>query len=511
MVNSRENEGVVNVLYQSTRGKAEPVSSAEAIKLGIAPDGGLFVPSLPVTLSPEDWEAMADFDYPELAAAVLQKYLTDFTPEEIGRCVTQAYSQERFSSPAVTPLASLGENQYILELWHGPTAAFKDLALQMLPRLLTTSLVKTGEKDEIVILVATSGDTGTAALEGFHDVPGTRIIVFYPDEGVSEIQKRQMVTQEGGNVHVVAVRGNFDDAQSGVKAIFGDIGFSRILAGSGKKLSSANSINWGRLAPQVVYYISSYLQLVKQKEIGFGDAVNVVVPTGNFGNILAAYYARQMGLPIARLICAANSNNVLTDFIRTGVYDRNRTFYKTISPSMDILISSNLERLLFEMTGRDHVRVAGWMQELAETGSYRVDEDTRNKIKQVFYSDFATDQQTMETIRETYQKHNYLLDTHTAVGKFVYGKYREKTGDNTPTVIASTASPFKFCSSVAEALFPGMTPGQDEFELLRMLAERCSLSVPRGLQGLENRPILHRGKSVPGEMKSVVGETLGVL
>ncbi|NPV91503.1 MAG: threonine synthase [Firmicutes bacterium] len=498
------------MLYQSTRGGWRPVSAAEAIKQGLAPDGGLYVPEEQVVFSPAEWERLLGMEYPELAFTVLKRLLTDFTSEEVRQCVSRAYNPDTFDSPAVTPLVHLKGNEYILELWHGPTAAFKDLALQILPHLLTTSLVKTGEKDEIVILVATSGDTGTAALDGFHDVAGTRIVVFYPEQGVSEVQKRQMITQVGGNVAVISVQGNFDDAQSGVKAIFGNQPFNQSLAERNKKLSSANSINWGRLAPQIVYYISAYSQLLKQRGTRFGEPVNVVVPTGNFGNILAAYYAQRMGLPLRRLICAANANNVLTDFIRTGVYDRNREFFKTISPSMDILISSNLERLLFEVTGRDHRQIRSWMGALVEKGVYQVDGETREKIRAGFWSDSADDKQTRDTIRDTYRECGYLLDTHTAVGRFVYQRYLEATGDDIPTVIASTASPFKFCSSVTEALFPEEPAGQDEFHLLRLLAERCGLSIPRGLQGLENREILHQAGTTPDGMRAAVGKVLGL-
>lgn len=496
--------------YESTRGKAGRVGAAEAIKLGIAPDGGLFVPQERVGFSREELKGLARLDYRGLAAEVLQRFLTDFSSAEIEQCVGSAYNQDRFAAPEVTPLRKLVEGEYVLELWHGPTAAFKDLALQILPHLLTLSCRKTGETDEIVILVATSGDTGTAALEGFRDVPGTRVVVFFPEQGVSEIQQRQMTTAEGDNVHVVAVKGNFDDAQNGVKGIFGDKSFNQSLAECRIKLSSANSINWGRLVPQTVYYIFAYLDMVRQGGVSFGEAVNVVVPTGNFGNILAAYYARQMGLPIARLICAANANHVLADFFSSGVYDRNRPFYRTLSPSMDILISSNLERLLYEVTGRDHRRISGWMQQLAETGRYQVDEQTREALQELFWSDFATDQQTQATIRETYQQCGYLLDPHTAVGKFVYNRYRAATGDLTPTVIAATASPFKFCTSVAEALFPGLPAEGDEFSRLRMLSEFCQLAVPRGLRDLEHRPVRHQGKAAPGEMKSILQKILGI-
>ncbi|ADI02519.1 threonine synthase [Syntrophothermus lipocalidus DSM 12680] len=495
--------------YVSTRGQAQPVSSAEAIKLGIAPDGGLFVPEEEVRLKCDELAAMRGMNYQERAVMVLTKFLTDFLEKEIKEYVDAAYSPERFDHPHVAPVARLDNSTYILELWHGPTCAFKDMALQLLPHLLTASTRKTGEKAHIAVLVATSGDTGKAALEGFKDVPGTSIIVFYPAQGVSQVQERQMVTQEGSNVHVVAVEGNFDDAQNGVKAMFQNQGLETAMAVRGIKFSSANSINWGRLVPQVVYYISAYLDLVSADVIEEGMPVNFVVPTGNFGNILAAFYSKQMGLPINKLICAANANNVLTDFINSGVYDRNRSFKKTISPSMDILISSNLERLLYEITEHNDQKVRDWMDSLRERGRYEVDSWVLERIQNSFWSDFATDEETKATIRDTYNTYGYLLDTHTAVGKKVYDRYVRVTGDTTPTVIASTASPFKFAGSVAEAVF-GMeiAAEHDEFGLSRLLSEKCNLSIPKGLQGLETRPIRHYRKVLPEEMANVVLDIL---
>ncbi|NLU48830.1 MAG: threonine synthase [Syntrophomonadaceae bacterium] len=497
--------------YESTRGKTARVTAAEAIKMGIAPDGGLFVPEKKIGLTPEQLSSLQALSYQERAREVLRLFLADFTDEEITRCVYGAYSPDKFESPEIAPVVKLAGQVYLLELWHGPTCAFKDMALQMLPLLLTTSTRKTGENAEIAVLVATSGDTGKAALEGFRDVPGTRIIVFYPDEGVSQIQERQMITQEGNNVHVVAVKGNFDDAQNGVKSIFGNAGFARDLAHHGMKLSSANSINWGRLVPQIIYYISAYLELLNNGEIKEKEPVNVVVPTGNFGNILAAYYAREMGLPFKTLICAANTNNVLTDFINTGLYDRNRAFHKTISPSMDILISSNLERLLYEVTGHAAPQVDDWMAQLRETGRYQVDSQTLAIIREVFWSDFATDQETMETIRDTYQACGYLLDTHTAVGKRVYDKYVAATGDRSTTVIASTASPFKFASSVATAVLGAdAVRGRDEFALLDLLSATCGIPVPGGLQDLGSKPVRHLRKVERDGMAAVVRELLGI-
>lgn len=497
--------------YESTRGGTTPVSSAEAIKMGIAPDGGLFVPVEEVKLAQGQLADMREMSYQERAQSILSLFLTDFSAAEIVSCVGGAYTRDKFDNPRIAPLVKLRDKLHILELWHGPTGAFKDMALQILPHLLTTSVRKTGEEAEIVILVATSGDTGKAALEGFRDVPGTRIIVFYPDEGVSQIQERQMITQEGANVQVVAVKGNFDDAQNGVKAIFGDTGFGEELAHHGMKLSSANSINWGRLVPQIIYYISAYLDLWQAGEIGEGEPVNVVVPTGNFGNILAAFYAREMGLPIKTLICAANTNNVLTDFINSGIYDRNRDFHKTISPSMDILISSNLERLLYEITDHDAEQVRDWMYQLQQSGHYQVDDVTRTRIQEVFWSDFATDEETMTTIRTVYQEYGYLLDTHTAVGTNVYEKYVKAIGDPTITVVASTASPFKFASSVAQAVLGDEVVGEkDEYSLLRLLSEVSNLAVPQGLRNLDTRPIRHTHKTDRHQMAAVVKELLGI-
>ncbi|SHI37193.1 threonine synthase [Desulfofundulus thermosubterraneus] len=497
------------MLYQSTRGNSQPVSAAGAIKLGIAPDGGLFVPDRPVYVTAGELALMAGMTYQERAASILQLFLTDFTSGEIRECVQGAYDREKFDVPEIAPLQKLDEHLYVLELWHGPTCAFKDMALQILPRLLPRAVKKTGEDREIAILVATSGDTGKAALEGFRDVPGTHIIVFFPARGVSEVQRLQMITQEGRNVHVVAVEGNFDQTQSGVKAIFTDSAVNAAVDRRGYRFSSANSINWGRLVPQIVYYFSAYADLLAKGEIASGETVNFVVPTGNFGNILAAFYARQMGLPVKRLICAANRNNVLTDFIRTGTYDRTREFYRTISPSMDILISSNLERLLYEVTGGDAARVREWMGALQTAGRYQVDGETLEKIQAVFWSDFAGDPATMETIRNTYRQYGYLMDTHTAVGKYVYDRYVEATRDTSKTVIASTASPFKFNQSVATAILgEEAVRGKGEFELLETLSRATGLPIPKGLKDLDKKPVRHTLTVAPEEMKRVVQELL---
>lgn len=495
--------------YLSTRGQAPSVTAAQAIKQGIAPDGGLFVPEYFPQLDVAQLQSFTGFSYPQLAQQILAKYLTDYTAEELQHCVTSAYNTEKFDHTAIVPVQSLNKNLHVLELWHGPTCAFKDMALQILPHLLTLAAKKTGERDRIVILVATSGDTGKAALEGFKDVPGTEVIVFFPDRGVSAVQRLQMLTQQGQNVTVVAVEGNFDDCQSGVKQVFADGGFNQKLADHGYKLSSANSINWGRLVPQVVYYFAAYANLMRSGQISLGEQVNFVVPTGNFGNILAGFYARQMGLPINRLICAANANNVLTEFINTGLYNREREFLKTNSPSMDILISSNLERLLFELVHRDGAKVSHWMQQLQRQGRYTVDQATLQQVQQVFWSDYANDGDTLATIKDVWTRYKYLLDTHTAVAYKVYQDYKMQTGDTTKTIIASTASPFKFNTSVAQAIMDEVD-GQDEFALLDKLSQQTGWPVPTGLQKLNQRPVLHDRKAHRTEIKQAVAAVLGL-
>jgi threonine synthase len=396
-------------------------------------------------------------------------------------------------------------------LWHGPTCAFKDMALQILPHLLVKAVQKTGETSEIVILVATSGDTGKAALEGFRDVAGTRIVVFYPEDGVSQVQKMQMITQEGGNVHSIAVEGNFDDTQNGVKEIFANTDLNSVMEACGYKFSSANSINWGRLVPQIVYYFSAYADLLSRGEIEQGEKVNFVVPTGNFGNILAGYYAKEMGLPVNRLICASNDNNVLTDFINKGTYDRNREFKKTLSPSMDILISSNLERLLFEVTGHNAPLINDWMNSLKRDGVYSVDNETRKKIAKYFWAGFTNEVETLKTIECIYKDYNYVIDTHTAVGIDVYDKYVISTADMTKTIIISTASPFKFNESVVRAIFgEDSITGMTEFELLELLSQKCDLPVPEGLKDLDKKEILHKRVCSKTDMKKQVEELLGI-
>lgn len=499
------------VQYQSSRGKSPGVSAAEAIINGIAPDGGLYIPEQIPALSQEDFLQWIHLPYQERAQSILQRYLTDFSPAEVAACINGAYNEENFDHPQIAPLVEISPGLHLLELWHGPTSAFKDMALQILPYLLTTSIKKTGESNEIVILVATSGDTGKAALEGFRDVAGTRIVVFFPAEGVSQVQRLQMVTQLGDNVYVAGVLGNFDDAQNGVKQIFADQQFINALAKKHLKMSSANSINWGRLLPQIVYYLSAYCDLLQKRRLKPGETVNIVVPTGNFGNILAAYYAREMGLPVNRLICAANANNILTDFINSGVYDRNRSFYRTISPSMDILISSNLERLLAEISGHDSQQVRTWMSELTGSGRYEVPGPLREKIQQLFWSDYGTDAQTIACIRRIWEQYQYLMDTHTAVAWYVYERYREQSGDGTCTIIASTASPFKFGSSVAEAILPErLRAGQDEFALIRFLSEWTGMAVPKGIRDLEKRPVLHKTTTSPADMQHTVAQFLNL-
>lgn len=496
--------------YESTRGGARGVTSAEAIKRGLAPDGGLFVPETAVKLTPDEITSLAGMDYRERAVFILRRFLDDYTLEELAECVAGAYGSS-FDDRRITPVVKLNDNVYVLELWHGPTCAFKDVALQILPRLLVKAQRKTNETAETVILVATSGDTGKAALEGFRDVDGTRIIVFFPENGVSQVQKLQMVTQEGSNVCAVAVRGNFDDTQNGVKAIFSDKEMGTRMLENGFRFSSANSINWGRLVPQIVYYFSAYADMLAAGEIADGEAINFTVPTGNFGNILAGWYAREMGLPIKKLICASNENNVLTEFINTGHYNREREFKRTISPSMDILISSNLERLLFELTGHDGEQVLDWMDKLKNEGRYTIYGEVKRKLSEMYWAAYSTEQETMETIRDVYGEYRYLIDTHTAVGVDVYDKYVISTGDMIKTVIASTASPFKFNKSVAEALMgKEAVAGMDEFELLRLLSRQCGLDIPAGLSGLSERPVLHERVCNRDEMKDQVVQILNL-
>ncbi len=495
--------------YQSTRDKSISVSAAEAIKTGLSAEGGLFVPDSFPSVTMEEIEALSAKSYNERAYFILSKFLTDFTEDELKKCIDSAYTKAKFETDSIAPVYKLNDNTYFLELWHGPTCAFKDMALQILPHLLTTSMKKTNEDKEIVILVATSGDTGKAALEGFKDVEGTRIIVFYPDNGVSEIQKLQMVTQEGNNVSVAAVKGNFDDAQNGVKKIFTDNAYKNLLERNQFKLSSANSINWGRLVPQIVYYFSAYAELIANNEINTGDKINVVVPTGNFGNILAAYYANKMGLPINKFICASNENNVLTDFIKTGIYNKNRDFHATISPSMDILISSNLERFLFDLTDRDDNEIRNLMAKLAKDGIYEVSDAVKEKMQSMFCAGCCDDPKTMETIKKCSEEYDYVIDTHTAVAKSVYDDYVKETGDTTKTIIASTASPFKFNQSVLIALEDhNAVVGKDEFTLLNQLADKSGMKIPKSLYELKDKSVLFDFVCDKDEMQQFVSDFL---
>ena len=470
--------------YYSTRDKALRMDAAEAIKMGLSRDGGLLTPETIPQVGQAFLRSLVDARYQTRAAKIMGLYLTDYTEEELLSFAGNAYGPDKFDTEAAAPVRTLDGKTHCLELWHGPTSAFKDMALQMLPQLLSAALRKTGEDQTACILVATSGDTGKAAMEGFAGVPQTKIMVFYPKDGVSKVQEAQMVTQEGDNVGVCAVAGNFDDAQAGVKRIFSDTAVRETLAGRGFFLSSANSINWGRILPQVVYYISAYCDLVRDGKLEMGDQVNFCVPTGNFGDILAAYYAKRMGLPVGRLICASNRNDVLTDFLRTGVYDRNRPFHATMSPSMDILVSSNLERLLFDLSGEDDGEVRGYMAALAESGKYEVSDAIKAALKEEFWGGCCDEAGTAAAIGAYYKK-GYLIDPHTAVAASVMKQYRQETGDETVTVFDSTASPYKFCNHVLTAI--GEIPKGDGVELLDQLNAATGVTVPRRLAALKGK------------------------
>ena len=486
------------MIFRSTRGDSEELRAAQAIIRGIAPDRGLYVPS-EIPAMPFDLSEMKGATYQELAKKVIGAFFTDYTEDEIAACVDGAYDS-KFDTEEIAPLVKAGD-AWFLELYHGKTAAFKDMALSILPRLLTTAVRKEHDDDKICILTATSGDTGKAALEGFAEVEGTEITVFYPDSGVSQVQERQMVTQTGDNTHVFAIRGNFDDAQTGVKNAFQDRELAAKLKEHGIRFSSANSINIGRLIPQVVYYIWSYLQLARQGAIQVGDKINIVVPTGNFGNILAAYYAKGMGLPVSMLICASNKNKVLTDFFRTGVYDTQREFYLTNSPSMDILISSNLERLLYHLSGDDPEEIKALMADLDSSKRYEVSDKIKAGLGQ-FYGGFADVEATNKTIGDMYKDNGYLIDTHTAVGYKVYEDYRKATGDDTPAVIASTASPYKFAKSVADSI--GLPEQPDGFAYIREVEKETGVKVPEGLRDLDKKEIRHTGVIDTDEIKETV-------
>ena len=491
------------VLYNSTRSNGTPVKASEAILKGLSDDGGLFVPDRIPALD-KSLKELSGLTYKEVAYEVMKLFLTDFTEEELKQCINNAYDS-KFDTEVIAPLVE-AEGAYYLELFHGATIAFKDMALSILPHLLITSAKKNQVKNEIVILTATSGDTGKAALAGFAGVKGTKIIVFYPKHGVSPIQEKQMVTQKGDNTCVIGITGNFDDAQTGVKKLFGDKELAAEMDKAGYQFSSANSINIGRLVPQSVYYVYAYAQLLKEGRIADGEAINVVVPTGNFGNILAAFYAKNMGLPIKKLICASNDNKVLYDFFETGVYDRNREFVLTTSPSMDILISSNLERLIYRIAGNDAEKNAALMAALSGQGKYEITAEMKEKLAD-FYGNYATEKETAETIKELYEETGYVIDTHTAVAATVYNKYKAQTKDEAKTVIASTASPFKFTRSVMEAIDEKYA-AMDDFALVDELSKLANVKVPNAIEEIRTAPVLHDRVCDKEEMKAVVKEFL---
>ncbi|SDY28643.1 threonine synthase [Tindallia californiensis] len=491
--------------YISTRAKKDSghkKTSAQAIIKGIAEDDGLFVPKQfpEKAINPNE---LVGYEYQQIAKIVLSHFFTDFSQEELETCVNKAYDS-KFDTASIAPLIDTGD-VYFLELFHGKTAAFKDMALSILPHLLTTAIEKEKESRKTVILAATSGDTGKAALEGFADVEGTEIIVFYPHIGVSQVQERQMITQKGDNTHVFAIKGNFDDAQAAVKKIFADKKIEKELTSSGYQFSSANSINIGRLVPQVAYYIWAYVQMITEKKIENGDAINIVVPTGNFGNILAAFYAKELGIPVNKLICASNRNNVLTDFINTGVYDIRREFHITSSPSMDILISSNLERLLYHLSGGNGERISRFMQDLKEKKHYVADDYILSGLD-LFYANYANEEETMESIRKMYQKNQYLMDPHTAVAYKVYEDYKQKTNDKTPTIISATASAYKFADTVVKAL--GLPDEEDGFEAIARLYQHTGVKVPKELRDLKSKEIRHQKTLECNEMEVGILETL---
>ncbi len=495
----------MNLSYQSTRGKESGLAASQAILKGLADDGGLFMPTFIPKLD-VSMEELAGMTYQETAYQVMKLFLNDFTEEELRYCIDHAYDK-KFDTEEIAPLVK-ADGAYYLELFHGSTIAFKDMALSILPYLMTTSAKKNHVENEIVILTATSGDTGKAAMAGFADVPGTRIIVFYPKGGVSRVQELQMVTQKGDNTSVVAIHGNFDDAQTGVKKIFGDREFGEKLAEKGFQLSSANSINIGRLVPQVVYYVYAYARLVQNGEIKNGEQINITVPTGNFGNILAAYFAKQMGVPIKTLICASNDNKVLYDFFRTGTYDKKRDFILTSSPSMDILISSNLERLIYLSAGSDAQANRAMMEQLGTAGAYTVTDGMRAFMED-FRGGYATEAENAAGIKHLYDETGYMIDTHTGVASCVYKKYVEETGDRTPTVIASTASPYKFSHSVMEAVF-GDQGDKEEFAIIDDLCKASNVPVPNAVEEIRNAKVRHTRECDVADLENTVAEILGL-
>lgn len=493
----------MEILYKSTRGEGTAVTASQAILKGLSEDGGLYVPEN-IPLLDKSLQELSEMEYKQIAYEVMKLYLTDFTEEELKNCIAKAYD-EKFDTEAIAPLAE-ADGAYYLELFHGATIAFKDMALSILPHLMITSARKNKVTNKIVILTATSGDTGKAALAGFADVEGTAIIVFYPKDGVSPIQEKQMVTQKGANTLVVGIHGNFDDAQTGVKKLFSDKALAEEMAQKGYQFSSANSINIGRLVPQICYYVHAYATLLREEKIAAGEQINVVVPTGNFGNILAAYYAKNMGLPIGRLICASNDNKVLYDFFRTGIYDRNREFMLTSSPSMDILISSNLERMIYRIAGGDAQKNMELMTALSGEGKYEITEQMKANLED-FYGNFASEAETAEEINRLYRTCGYVIDTHTAVASAVYRKYRKETGDNTKTVIASTASPFKFTRSVMNSIDTKYET-MDDFALVDELSALAGLAVPKAIEEIRTAPVLHNRQCDVNEMKDVVKDFL---
>ena len=495
----------MEVFYQSTRNKEEKVTASQAILKGLSDEGGLFVPVIIPKLT-KSLKELSEMSYKEVAYEVLKSYLTDFTKEELEHCINSAYD-EKFDTEEIAPMVE-ADGAYYLELFHGATIAFKDMALSILPHLMITSARKNNVQNDIVILTATSGDTGKAALAGFAGVEGTKIVVFYPKNGVSPIQEKQMVTQKGANTHVVGIHGNFDDAQTGVKKMFADKELEKELAAKGYQFSSANSINIGRLVPQIVYYVYAYATLLKEGKIADGEAINVVVPTGNFGNILAAFYAKNMGLPIAKLICASNDNKVLFDFFATGEYNKNRDFILTTSPSMDILISSNLERLIYKIAGEDSDKNKALMQALNTEGKYEITAEMKEKLAD-FEGFYATEAQTAETIKALYEKCGYVIDTHTAVAACAYNQYKEATNDTKKTVIASTASPFKFTRSVMNAI-DEKYEAMEDFALVDELSKLANVKVPNAIEEIRTAPVLHTKECEVDEMPTVVKEFLGV-
>ena len=496
----------MNLVYHSTRNSEETATASEAILKGLTSDGGLFVPdSIPkLNVSLEDLTQMS---YQEIAYAVMKEFLTDFTEEELKTCINNAYDS-KFDTEEIAVTKKV-DGAYYLELFHGATIAFKDMALSILPHLLVTSARKNNVKNEIVILTATSGDTGKAALAGFADVPGTKIIVFYPKSGVSPIQEKQMVTQKGDNTYVIGIKGNFDDAQTGVKKMFSNKELAKVMNDNGFQFSSANSINIGRLVPQVVYYVKAYADLLKQGSLKAGEPMNVVVPTGNFGNILASYYAKQMGIPIGKFVCASNKNKVLFDFFETGKYDRNREFYVTTSPSMDILISSNLERMIYRIAGNDAKQCAKFMAALTKDGEYVITDAMKAELSE-FFGAFGSEEETAVKIKEVYDKEGYVMDTHTAVAAVAYDKYKAATGDDkTPTVIASTASPYKFTRSVMDAIDPAYD-AEDDFELVDELNKVSKTAIPKAIEEIRTAPVLHDTVCETAAMEDEVKKILGI-